>query len=30
MGHLTLTAASATAADALAHEAAQRLGLPAW
>ena len=30
MGHLTLTAASATAADALAREAAQRLGLPAW
>jgi 5-(carboxyamino)imidazole ribonucleotide synthase len=30
MGHLTLTAGSATAADALAREAAQRLGLPAW
>lgn len=30
MGHLTLTARSATAADALAREAAQRLGLRAW
>jgi 5-(carboxyamino)imidazole ribonucleotide synthase len=30
MGHLTLTAASATAADTLAREAAQRLGLVAW
>ena len=30
MGHLTLTAQSATAADALAREAAQRLGLRAW
>jgi len=30
MGHLTLTASSATAAAALASEAAQRLGLPAW
>jgi len=30
MGHLTLMAGSATAADALAREAAQRLGLPAW
>jgi 5-(carboxyamino)imidazole ribonucleotide synthase len=30
MGHLTLTADSADAADALAREAARRLGLPAW
>ena len=30
MGHLTLTAASATAAETLAREAAQRLGLAAW
>jgi len=30
MGHLTLTAASAPDADALAREAALRLGLPAW
>lgn len=30
MGHLTLTASSATAAEALASEAARRLGLPAW
>ena len=30
MGHLTLTAASATAADVLAREAAQWLGLAAW
>ena len=30
MGHLTLTADSAGAADALARQAAQQLGLPAW
>ena len=30
MGHLTVTAATPDAADALAREAAQRLGLPAW
>jgi 5-(carboxyamino)imidazole ribonucleotide synthase len=30
MGHLTLTAASAAEADALAREAARRLGLLAW
>lgn len=30
MGHLTLTAGSADAADALAREAAQRLGLAPW
>ena len=30
MGHLTLTAASADDADALAREAARRLGLAAW
>jgi len=30
MGHLTLTAASPTAADTLAREAAQRLGLALW
>jgi hypothetical protein len=30
MGHLTLTADSASAADALARQAAQQLALPAW
>jgi 5-(carboxyamino)imidazole ribonucleotide synthase len=30
MGHLTLTAASASAADESAREAARRLGLPPW
>ena len=30
MGHLTLTAATPDAADALAREVARRLGLPAW